>query len=59
MVDINKILSDQAKADIVKFNPGDHVSVQVRVVEGDKERYPWRRVKQNLHCKKNFKRRRS
>ena len=38
MVDINKILSDQAKADIVKFNPGDHVSVQVRVVEGDKER---------------------
>jgi large subunit ribosomal protein L19 len=38
MVDINKILPDQTRADIVKFNPGDHVSVQVRVVEGDKER---------------------
>ena len=38
MVDINKILPDQARADFAKFNPGDHVRVQVRVVEGDKER---------------------
>ena len=38
MVDINKILPDQTRTDFAKFNPGDHVRVQVRVVEGDKER---------------------
>ena len=38
MIDINKILPDQVKTDIPKFNPGDHIRVQVRVIEGDKER---------------------
>jgi large subunit ribosomal protein L19 len=38
MIDINKIVTDQLKTDIPDFNPGDHIRVQVRVVEGDKER---------------------
>lgn len=38
MIDINKILPDQYKTDIPKFNPGDHIRVHVRVIEGDKER---------------------
>ena len=38
MIDINKILPDQVKTDMPKFNPGDHIRVQVRVIEGDKER---------------------
>ncbi len=38
MVDINKILPDQIRSDFPKFYPGDHIRVQVRVVEGDKER---------------------
>lgn len=39
MIDINKILPEQLKTDIPEFNPGDHIRVQVRVIEGDKERF--------------------
>ena len=38
MVDINKILTDQVRTDFPRFNAGDRVRVQVKVVEGDKER---------------------
>lgn len=38
MIDLNKIAEDQIRTDIPKFNPGDHIRVQVRVIEGDKER---------------------
>ena len=38
MVDLNKIIPDQMKTDIPSFNPGDHIRVHVRVIEGDKER---------------------
>ena len=38
MIDINKIVPDQMKTDIPVFNPGDHIKVHVRVIEGDKER---------------------
>ena len=38
MIDINNILPDQKRTDFPVFNPGDHVKVHVRVVEGDKER---------------------
>jgi large subunit ribosomal protein L19 len=38
MVDINKILPDQVRTDFPRFNAGDRVRVQVKVVEGDKER---------------------
>jgi len=38
MIDINKIIPDQIKTDIPTFNPGDHIKVHVRVIEGDKER---------------------
>jgi large subunit ribosomal protein L19 len=38
MVDVNKIIPDQIKTDIPQFNPGDHIKIYVRVVEGDKER---------------------
>ena len=38
MIDINKIAPDQIKTDMPAFNPGDHIRVQVRVIEGDKER---------------------
>lgn len=38
MVDLNNILPDQVKTDIPSFNPGDHIRVHVRVIEGDKER---------------------
>ncbi len=38
MIDINKIIPDQMKTDIPAFNPGDHIKVHVRVIEGDKER---------------------
>lgn len=38
MVDINKVLPDQVRTDLPKFNSGDRVLVHVRVVEGDKER---------------------
>jgi large subunit ribosomal protein L19 len=38
MVNIKSVLPDQFKSDIPNFNPGDHVKVHVRVIEGDKER---------------------
>ena len=38
MVDINNILPEQNKTDIPNFKAGDRVKVQVRVIEGDKER---------------------
>lgn len=38
MVDIDRIIPDQIKTDIPKFNVGDHVRIHVRVIEGDKER---------------------
>ena len=38
MVNINNILPDQMRTDLPKFNPGDHIRVHVRVIEGDKER---------------------
>ncbi len=38
MVNIKNILPDQFKSDLPNFNPGDHVKVHVRVIEGDKER---------------------
>jgi large subunit ribosomal protein L19 len=38
MVDINKVAAEQIRTDLPKFNPGDHIRVHVRVIEGDKER---------------------
>ena len=38
MEDLNKIVKDQIKTDLPNFNPGDHIKVHVRVIEGDKER---------------------
>ena len=38
MIELNKIIPDQIKADMPAFNPGDHIRVHVRVIEGDKER---------------------
>ncbi len=38
MIELNKILHEQVKTDMPVFNPGDHIRVQVRVIEGDKER---------------------
>jgi len=39
MIDVNRILPEQIKTDMPEFNPGDHIRVQVRVIEGDKERF--------------------
>ena len=38
MEDLNKIVKNQIKTDLPNFNPGDHIKVHVRVIEGDKER---------------------
>lgn len=38
MVDVNNVLPEQVKTDLPVFNPGDHIKVQIRVIEGDKER---------------------
>ena len=38
MVDLQKIAPDQIRTDMPNFNSGDHIRVQVRVIEGDKER---------------------
>ncbi|MFO7446095.1 MAG: 50S ribosomal protein L19 [Ignavibacteriaceae bacterium] len=35
---MNNILPDQKRTDFPAFNPGDHIKVHVRVIEGDKER---------------------
>ena len=37
MADISKISSDQIKSDLPQFRAGDHIKVNVKVVEGDKE----------------------
>ena len=38
MVDLNNFLPEQMKTDNPNFKAGDHIRVQVRVIEGDKER---------------------
>ena len=38
MVDLNNVLPEQMKNDIPSFKAGDRIRVQVRVIEGDKER---------------------
>jgi len=38
MVDLNNVLPEQMKTDIPSFKAGDRIRVQVRVIEGDKER---------------------
>lgn len=38
MINFNEIIGDQTNSEIAAFNPGDHVRVHVRVIEGDKER---------------------
>lgn len=38
MTNLNSVLPDQIKTDMPAFNPGDHIRVHVRVIEGDKER---------------------
>lgn len=36
---INELENAQLKTDVPEFNPGDTVVVQVRVVEGTRERF--------------------
>lgn len=38
MDNLNEFVADQIRTDMPVFNPGDHIRVHVRVVEGDKER---------------------
>jgi ribosomal protein L19, bacterial type len=38
MTNLDELVADQIKTDYPKFNPGDHIKVHVRVIEGDKER---------------------
>lgn len=38
MIDFNQLIGEQTNSEIVAFNPGDHIRVHVRVIEGDKER---------------------
>jgi len=35
---LKEFLADQIRTDLPVFNPGDHIRVHVRVIEGDKER---------------------
>ena len=35
---LNELVADQIRTDLPVFNPGDHIRVHVRVIEGDKER---------------------
>ena len=35
---INLVTANQIRTDLPKFNPGDTISVHVKVIEGDKER---------------------
>lgn len=35
---LKEFVEDQLRSDLPKFNPGDHIRVHVRVIEGDKER---------------------
>lgn len=38
MADLSKITADQIKSKIPQFRAGDHIKVNVKVIEGDKER---------------------
>jgi large subunit ribosomal protein L19 len=38
MDNLNEFVKDQIKTDLPVFNPGDHIRVHVKVIEGDKER---------------------
>ena len=38
MDNLKEFVTDQIKTDMPDFNPGDHIRVHVRVIEGDKER---------------------
>jgi large subunit ribosomal protein L19 len=38
MDNLNEFVKDQVKTDLPVFNPGDHIRVHVKVIEGDKER---------------------
>ncbi|MCH7769689.1 MAG: 50S ribosomal protein L19, partial [Bacteroidetes bacterium] len=38
MVNLNKIATDQIRNDIPQFRAGDHIKVDVRGIEGEKER---------------------
>ncbi|MGE5680849.1 MAG: 50S ribosomal protein L19 [Bacillota bacterium] len=38
MDNLKEFVADQIKTDLPAFNPGDHIRVHVRVIEGDKER---------------------
>lgn len=38
MIDLNKLNGEEPKADIEEFGPGDTVTVNLRIIEGDKER---------------------
>lgn len=35
---LKELVADQIRTDLPVFNPGDHIRVHVRVIEGDKER---------------------
>lgn len=35
---LKEFLANQIRTDLPEFNPGDHIRVHVRVIEGDKER---------------------
>jgi large subunit ribosomal protein L19 len=35
---LKEFVEDQMKTELPAFNPGDHIRVHVRVIEGDKER---------------------
>ncbi len=35
---LKDLMAEQIKTDLPNFKPGDHIKVQVRVIEGDKER---------------------
>lgn len=38
MIDLNKLNGEKPKGDIEEFGPGDTVTVNLRIIEGDKER---------------------
>lgn len=38
MDNLKEFTADQLRTDLPEFNPGDHIRVHVRVIEGDKER---------------------
>lgn len=38
MINFNELIGEPSNSEIAAFNPGDHVRVHVRVIEGDKER---------------------